>query len=60
MNKYIVKEQDGYWYYDVDQEDYEGPFETYSEAEIAYIAHCKWSTRDQRNSIKKMKLWDEM
>jgi len=59
MNKKIIKEYDGYWYYDEDQEDYEGPFDSYDKAEIAFNAHIKWSTREHRHSIRKMKRVEE-
>jgi len=59
MKNKIVKEQDGYWFYDETIGDYEGPFDTYSEAETANSAHTKWSAKESRETIRKMRLWDE-
>jgi len=59
MSSKIFKENDGYWFYDENQDDYEGPFGDYHEAEIAYFANAKAYSRDRGNSLRKMRVWDD-
>jgi len=53
MNK-IFAEKDGFYYYD-ENDDTIGPFKTAEQAQTALDASTKWSVREHKDDIRKMR-----
>ena len=53
MNE-IVEDRDGFYYYD-ESDELIGPFKTAEQAQIALDASHRWSVREHKDDIRKMR-----
>ena len=55
MSNITVFEYSGGFYYYDENDDTIGPFETIEQAQIAYDASAKWTVREHKDDIRKMR-----